>query len=178
MKKEVKKFIVGLRKEKLLSYTLELCESNEVAQEFFELKIDDNPVVKIYSKEILNKYKKKIDYWFFIHDEFDADTEKAWEVVEKFHKTHKGYPEFYLELLIYWIKSAVEYASGICVDYGAYYDGMTEVFEKALKIAKNNQLFDQYEECFLELLNSCEPFGWATYDIMSDMLEKYKSNKK
>ncbi len=175
MKKELRSFINSLKKDELLSCVFELCETNEQAREFFELKVENPPLKKRYSKDILNKYKKKIDYWFFLHHEFDAETGMAWEVVEKFYKSHKDYPEFYLILILHWVKNAIKYTDGICVDYGAYYYDLTDAFKEALGVAKNNDLFDIYKETFIEIINSTERMGWATYDIMSDMFEEFRN---
>jgi len=85
----------------------------------------------------------------------------------------KGYPDIYLELIIYWMKSAIDYTKDICVDYEEYYDDLTEAFKDGLKFAKQNKLLEQFYECFVELANSTEHIGWCTYDIMAEILAEY-----
>lgn len=164
----------------ILKKNLAKKSKEELVQEISTLYKNFSNVKEYYQAQggniniILEKYKDTIKKEFvdgYTRDNPKARLSVAKKAVQDFNKFTQE-PKLLADIMLTFVESVSDFNTAFGVDGESYYTSPEDVFEKVLKLLKENNLLPIFKERAYDIVNSATD-GWGHFDSLSGHYEDF-----
>lgn len=168
----LKKYFSDKTKDQLIDELQFLIKRFPQVKEYYHFQLSPEKQVKI-----IDEYKKRIKREFFPERGFGGGRPSVGKApILQFLKISSN-PEHLIDLMLYYVEQGVQYT----IAYGdideSFYESMESVFEDALDLIKENDLYDHFHSRCKKIMTDTNGMGWGFGDYIEELFEKYYKNK-
>ena len=167
----LKKYLSQFSKEQLIGQIIELNKKYKDVKNYYSFSLNPD------TDALTEKTKQTIYECFYPKRGYDLKLQEARKAITDFKKLDPG-AEVVIDVMVYYVECGVKFTN----DYGdiddAYYTGMVNMFQHAVKMIKSNELESTFKDRAMEIVEDTEDMGWGFHDDLSDIYHEYFGSDK
>jgi hypothetical protein len=157
---DVKKELIKLDKDKLISLISELYKNNNGVKEYLDFYTNPN------EDELFQKYKAKVYEAFYPKRGYALKLNEGKKAISDFKKL-KPSTILLADLMFCYVETGILFTN----EYGdiddVFYNSLESVYVKSLLLMKKENLLDKFEVRANKMLEDVSHIGWGFYDALS-----------